>query len=383
MLAIDAAGNVDPTPASYTWTVDTVPPDTIIDTNPSDPSKESFAQFHYTGLDDNPGELSFECKLDNGDFAGCPLGSTFYGGLADGLHTFQVRAIDAAGNADQFPAQFTWTVDTIPPDTAINAHPANPSGLTSASFGFTGSDAGGTGVATLQCQLDGGGYSTCSSPKSYSGLADGQHTFQVRATDAAGNVDQSSASYTWVVDLAGPTLTPTVTPNPVNLGGTATASAGASDPSGVASSSCGPIDTSTVGVKTVTCTATDTLGNSSSKSVTYTVKFGFLGFDNPIPQSNYKAGSTIPVKFGLASNAGTKITDSAAQALAAGCSVKVRLDAASPTVCATYDTKSKTFQADFKVAKGLSGADHINVDVYAPSGSGLVQTETEPITIKA
>ena len=206
----------------------------------------------------------------------------------------------------------------------------------------------------------------------------------MRAIDAAGNVDQSPASFTWVVDLAGPTLTPTVTPNPVNLGGTATASAGASDPSGVASSSCGPIDTSTAGVKSVTCTATDTLGNTSSKSVSYTVKYRFLGFDSPIPQSSYKAGSTIPVKFALANNAGTKISDSAAQALAAGCFVKVRLDgAASPTVCATYDTKSKTFQADFKVAKGLSGANHINLDVYAPNGSGLVQTETEPITIKA
>ena len=559
--AIDAAGNVDQSPASYTWTLDTVPPDTIIDNNPSNPSNKPSATFHYTGLDGDPGVLSFECKLDNGVFAACPLGSTFYGGLTDGLHTFQVRAIDAAGNTDQFPAQFTWTVDTTPPDTAINAHPSNPSSSAPASFGFTGSDAGGTGVASVQCQLDGGGYSACSSPKSYSGLGDGSHTFQVRAIDAAGNVDQFPASFTWVVDTtapdtainahpsnpaglasgsfaftgadgigtgaaffeckldsgsftacttpqsysrladgshtfqvraidaagnvdlspasftwtvdttppettltahpsvfsnnasqsfgfsgddgrgsgvarfecstdgdafaacispqsyrlsdgihtfrvraidgagnvdptpiffivvidtAGPTLNPTVTPNPVNLGGTVTVSAGASDPSGVASSSCGPIDTSTAGVKSVTCTATDTFGNTSSKSVSYTVKYRFLGFDSPSSQSSYKAGSTIPVKFALANNAGTKISDSAAQALGAGCFVKVRLDgAASPAVCATYDTKSKTFQADFKVPKVPSGATHINVDVYAPNGSGLVQTETEPITIKA
>ena len=89
------------------------------------------------------------------------------------------------------------------------------------------------------------------------------------------------------------------------------------------------------------------------------------------------------MKFALANNAGTKITDSAAQALAAGCFVKVHLDgAASPTVCATYDTKTKTFQANIKVPKGLASANHVNVDVYAPNGSGRVQTEAEPITTK-
>jgi hypothetical protein len=31
----------------------------------------------------------------------------------------------------------------------------------------------------------------------------------------------------------------------------------------------------------------------------------------------------------------------------------------------------------------MLGANHVNVDVYATNGSGLVQTETLPITIKA
>ena len=46
------------------------------------------------------------------------------------------------------------------------------------------------GGSTFQCSLDSTtAYTACSSPKDYSGLAPGSHTFRVRAIDAAGNVD--------------------------------------------------------------------------------------------------------------------------------------------------------------------------------------------------
>ena len=62
---------------------------------------------------------------------------------------------------------------------------------------FGGTDA--VGVTGFQCKLDGAAYVSCSSPVSYSALAIGNHTFQVRALDAAGNVDASPASFTWTI----------------------------------------------------------------------------------------------------------------------------------------------------------------------------------------
>jgi hypothetical protein len=62
-------------------------------------------------------------------------------------------------------------------------------------------------VVSFTCALDRGGFTPCTSATTYTGLSEGSHTFQVRATDTAGNVDATPASYTWVVQ----TLTPIAT----------------------------------------------------------------------------------------------------------------------------------------------------------------------------
>src|SRR5207244_9703208 len=82
---------------------------------------------------------------------------------------------------------------------SITASPINPSHTPRLAFSFS-SEAG----ATFQCGLDGAAFASCSSPKSYTGVVDGSHTFQVKATDTAGNTG-TAASYTWTVDTAAPT----------------------------------------------------------------------------------------------------------------------------------------------------------------------------------
>ncbi len=122
-----------------------------------------------------------------------------------------MRATDAAGNTDAPPAGFTWTIDTTAPNTTITAQPSDPSNSAAPDFSFTASEGG----STFECSLDAGAFAACVSPKSYAGLADGSHTFEVRATDAAGNTDASPASFTWTIDTAAPS---SVASFPVNIG---------------------------------------------------------------------------------------------------------------------------------------------------------------------
>jgi hypothetical protein len=113
-------------------------------------------------------------------------------------------------------------------------------------------------------------------------------------------------------DATAPTLSPTVSPNPVLRGGSATASPHAGDNlSGVASSSCGAVDTSALGSFSVGCIATDKAGNSNSATASYEVVLGFDGFFQPVDMVNTnlaKAGQTIPLKFNVA-DANGPVTD--------------------------------------------------------------------------
>jgi len=177
---------------------DTTPPDTMIIGGPSGTTTSTSASFTFSSSEAGS---TFECRLDSGSFGSCTSPKS-YSGLSTGTHTFEVRATDAAGNTDQTPASRTWTIaaDTTPPDTTIIDGPSGTTTSTSASFTFSSSESG----STFECRLDGGSFGSCTSPKSYSGLSTGTHTFEVRATDAAGNTDASAASRTWTIEAGTP-----------------------------------------------------------------------------------------------------------------------------------------------------------------------------------
>jgi CSLREA domain-containing protein len=213
VLAIDQAGNADPTPATHIWTVDTTPPETVIDSGPEATATSTEATFTITGSDDvtSASALQFQCRLDShaeADFDLCPNPYS-YANLNDGSHTFAVRAIDQAGNADPTPATYTWTIDTTAPETVIDSGPAATTTSTEATFTFSASETGSAFV----CSLDGTALTGCASPAHLTGLAVGSHTFEVRAIDPAGNIDPTSASYTWTIEPPRDTTAPETTIN--------------------------------------------------------------------------------------------------------------------------------------------------------------------------
>ncbi|WP_245916921.1 DUF7594 domain-containing protein [Nocardioides gansuensis] len=121
--AVDAAGNLDPTPATYAWAVvapppppDTTAPDTEITDAPPAETERTTGTFAFAGRDESSsaGDLRFECALDASAWMSC-TGPVEYAELGVGAHEFAVRAVDAAGNADPTPATYPWTVVTRPP----------------------------------------------------------------------------------------------------------------------------------------------------------------------------------------------------------------------------------------------------------------------------
>jgi Bacterial Ig-like domain len=115
--------------------------------------------------------------------------------LAEGIYTAQAYQSNADGLVGTSAAH-TFTVDTTTPDTSIDSAPPDPSTSSSVSFSFSATEPG----STFTCRLDGGSWGVCSSPTQLTGLSNARHTFDVRATDRAGNTDATPATDSFTVD---------------------------------------------------------------------------------------------------------------------------------------------------------------------------------------
>jgi hypothetical protein len=138
-------------------------------------------------------------------------------------------------------------------------------------------------------------------------------------TDQAGNTAPHTHSGIHI-DKTNPTLNASVSPNPVLLNGSATALAGEADSlSGIASANCDPVNTGSVGSKSVNCSASDKAGNSATASASYSVVYAFDGFSAPVNNDGVlniaKAGQTIPLKWRLTDASGSPVTNLASAAV--------------------------------------------------------------------
>jgi hypothetical protein len=130
-----------------------------------------------------------------------------------GTYLVELTAEDGAGNATTVKAPLQVVAppapgggggadgdgdaprDVTPPDTKILSGPARRTGSRRPRVRFIASEPG----ATFQCKLDRGRWTTCKSRARLKKLKYGKHTFQVRARDAAGNVDRFPDSRTFTV----------------------------------------------------------------------------------------------------------------------------------------------------------------------------------------
>ena len=243
MRALDHAGNADQSAASFEWSIDTTAPQTQIDTHPPALTNSANANLSFSGSDTGgSGVASLECRRDSSnpaDWASCTSPQS-YSGLSDGAHKFEVRAVDQAGNADQSAASFEWSIDTTPPQTQIDSSPSALTNSANASFSFSGTDAGGSGVASFECRRDSEEWVSCASPRTYTSLAEGAHSFEVRAVDQAGNTDQSPATFNWSIDTIAPNTTIDTHPSALSNSASANFSFSGTDTggSGVGSFQC-------------------------------------------------------------------------------------------------------------------------------------------------
>lgn len=201
--ATDPAANVDATPATYQWEIESpapTPTATAVWTAPTNAVVNDPVTLDGSA---STGTSSLSCtwSFENQDGSvvyqtrtGCKIDFTFES-VGTKYVELGVQSADGASDADKKSLTITPGADTTLPNTTIGSAPASSTTATSASFSFSSSEAG----STFACQLDGSPWTVCATPQSYSNLALGAHTFNVRATDGAGNTDASPASWTWTV----------------------------------------------------------------------------------------------------------------------------------------------------------------------------------------
>lgn len=215
---------------------------------------------------------SFDCRVDGGAWVSPCVSPWSTPTLAEGPHTFSVRAVDVPGNVDDTPVNRSFNVASTPPETGISSGPAEGSKTldSTPTFGLTTDT--GTGY---ECELDGGGFSPCSTPFTTSVLSDGPHALRVRAT-RSGVVDPTPATRDFIIDSIVPTVSIT-SPTSLSSDTTPDLAFTASDSEGIASTVCS-IDSGTPatcvtgselaaladGVHMIQVTAYDEAGNAGS-----------------------------------------------------------------------------------------------------------------------
>ena len=202
--ATDEAGNIDPTPVSFTWTVDsTAPTTTVAAINGTKGKNDWFTSgsvvVTLTVSDNLSGVAATRYRVGNGDWEAYTGTFTVAG---EGVHTVEFASTDAAGNTEA-TRSLTIKIDTVAPVAPQGlgvAASANDAALVFSGTAEPGSTVslydGATWIGSAVTDAD-GTWST-----DIPTLTAGLHAVEARAEDVAGNVGAVSEAIPIVIGTA-------------------------------------------------------------------------------------------------------------------------------------------------------------------------------------
>jgi hypothetical protein len=181
---------------TFNTAADATAPETTIASGPSGYVNSTSVSFAFSSSEAGS---TFQCSRDGASFAACTSPES-YSSLSQSNHTFQVRAIDEAGNIDASPATRSWFTDTVIPKGTISINRGAASTASrSVTLRLSASDPSpASGVAYMRFRN--GGTTTWSSWLAYSTSKSwrltagaGTKTVYVQYKDRAGNVSAAAS----------------------------------------------------------------------------------------------------------------------------------------------------------------------------------------------
>lgn len=284
----------------YAWVYDTTAPTLAFETKPNEFTKNK-SEMVKVIVTEAQALDSIEFLLDNVLISKALLDSVVLANLSEAKHNITVRATDKAGNKSA-PISSVFTSDFTAPLVTIAAV-ATPTNLQNLSIPVSATDnvIDANNVISLFYDLDAANaYMAFNSPLVINNLANGPHQFKVYAIDKAGNQSAPVFSNSFMVDTRAPTITFIKYPSTsLAVGSTTNIEYLIQDiESGIQASTCAltinnitqvnpPCPTtgmfslkiSSVGTYVYTLTATDKVGNMSTKSITWETALVFQDYD--------------------------------------------------------------------------------------------------------
>ncbi|MFO7735803.1 MAG: hypothetical protein R6W70_06255, partial [bacterium] len=196
LRAKDRAGNLEKEPVIFNWEIDTTAPESkFVKTSPELTNKKQ----HSFEFKSSEPVSRFLCRINEGNWKKC--GKKFNTpALEHGEHLIEVKAVDKAGNHEEKPIDYKWTVDLKPPVTKIVKTPPELTGKNIAEFSFTADEM----VASFHCSIDNKPWEPCEKNAKFTKLPEGKRNLRVYSVDKAGNREKKPLEFSWTIDMTPP-----------------------------------------------------------------------------------------------------------------------------------------------------------------------------------